>query len=315
VIDEIEVFLASVNDPSELLGHIAKLGQTAGRLVSAVDSMKLTLRLASALGFEEKVKIHALKLQQHRFKDGIAFEVAWGSRRTDILAAGGRYDHLLRESGIPSTKASEPVRAVAVQIALDKISSSLANYQSRVVANLVKEQRSFGFWSPKRCDAYIISHVPGQLESRLELAALLWAQGISADLMYESGIEDGADAIQELCIKEGILFIIWTRPKSNRTNHTGIKVVNTLTRAEHEVSRSELVPLLQHQLREQKQADGATIGLDQGLRPGSISTREPGTSDNVHLSLPLDRKHPKHNKKIMLDKGNWIDYGMPVCSC
>jgi translation initiation factor 2-alpha kinase 4 len=39
---------------------------------------------------------------------------------------------------------SEPVRAVAVQIALDKITSSLAEYQSKVVANLVKEQRSFG---------------------------------------------------------------------------------------------------------------------------------------------------------------------------
>ena len=51
----------------------------------------------------------------------------------------------------------------------------------------------------------MISHIPGQLESRLELVALLWTHNISADLMYESGIEDGADAIQELCVKEGIL--------------------------------------------------------------------------------------------------------------
>jgi translation initiation factor 2-alpha kinase 4 len=57
----------------------------------------------------------------------------------------------------------------------------------------------------------VISHVPGQLELRLELVALLWAHGISADLMYESGIEDGTDAIHELCIKEGILCAVLTR--------------------------------------------------------------------------------------------------------
>jgi eukaryotic translation initiation factor 2-alpha kinase 4 len=51
----------------------------------------------------------------------------------------------------------------------------------------------------------VISHVPGQLESRLELVALLWAHGITADLMYESGVDEGPDVIQELCRKEGIL--------------------------------------------------------------------------------------------------------------
>lgn len=61
---------------------------------------------------------------------------------------------------------------------------------------------------------------------------------------------------------------------------------------------------LQHQLREQKRADGATTGLNQGLRPGLTPSRETGTSDNVHLALPPDRKHNKHNKKIMLDKGD-----------
>jgi translation initiation factor 2-alpha kinase 4 len=46
------------------------------------------------------------------------------------------------------------------------------------------------------------------MESRLELAALLWAHGISADIMYESGVDDGAEAIQELCLKEGILWVL-----------------------------------------------------------------------------------------------------------
>jgi len=70
---------------------------------------------------------------------------------------------------------------------------------------------------------------------------------------------------------------------------------------EHEVSRSELVPFLQHQLREQKRADGTTAGLDHGLRPISMP-RDFSNAENVQLALPLDRKHPKHTKKIMLDK-------------
>jgi translation initiation factor 2-alpha kinase 4 len=46
---------------------------------------------------------------------------------------------------MPAAKASDTVRAVAVQIAIDKISNTLADYQSQIVENLVKEQRSFGY--------------------------------------------------------------------------------------------------------------------------------------------------------------------------
>jgi hypothetical protein len=81
----------AVNDLSELLAYVNKFGRAAEHLTTAIRSMKLTLGLASALGFDQRVKIQALKLQQHRFKNGVAFEVSWGTRRTDILAAGGRY--------------------------------------------------------------------------------------------------------------------------------------------------------------------------------------------------------------------------------
>jgi translation initiation factor 2-alpha kinase 4 len=92
-----------------------------------------------------------------------------------------------------------------MQIALDKIGVALAQYQSNNVKSFIKDQKSFGYWSPGRCDVYVISHLTGQQNERLETAALLWSYGISADIMYESGVQDGAEAIHELCMREGIL--------------------------------------------------------------------------------------------------------------
>jgi histidyl-tRNA synthetase len=75
------------------------------------------------------------------------------------------------------------------------------------VKNLLKEQRSFGFWSPRRCDVYIVSYQPGYLSERLEVAALLWRHNISTDVMYESSLPDSEhENYLELCHREGILW-------------------------------------------------------------------------------------------------------------
>jgi translation initiation factor 2-alpha kinase 4 len=92
-----------------------------------------------------------------------------------------------------------------MQINLDKITAALAAYQSSSVKTLIKEQRSFGFWSPRRCDVYVVSYHPGYLQDRLEVASLLWQNNISADVMYESGLPDTDQENQELCSREGIL--------------------------------------------------------------------------------------------------------------
>ena len=84
----------------------------------------------------------------------------------------------------------------------------MAAYQAISVKNLLKEQRSFGFWSPRRCDVYIVSYQPGYLSERLEVAALLWRHDISADVMYESGPLDSEHENHfELCHREGILCV------------------------------------------------------------------------------------------------------------
>jgi len=52
----------------------------------------------------------------------------------------------------------------------------------------VKEEQSFGFWSPRRCDVYVVSYHPGYLQERLEVVSYLWQHNISADLMYGTGL-------------------------------------------------------------------------------------------------------------------------------
>jgi translation initiation factor 2-alpha kinase 4 len=46
-------------------------------------------------------------------------------------------------------------------------------------------ERSFGFWSPSRCDVYVASFGPHQLNLRLDVCGELWRAGISADLQYD----------------------------------------------------------------------------------------------------------------------------------
>jgi eukaryotic translation initiation factor 2-alpha kinase 4 len=95
---------------------------------------------------------------------------------------------------------------MGAQIALDKITAVLAAYQGTSVKNLIKEQRSFGYWSPRRCDVYVVSYQAGYLHDRLEVAAMLWHHGISADIMYESGLHDtDQENHLDVCIREGIL--------------------------------------------------------------------------------------------------------------
>jgi hypothetical protein len=67
------------------------MGAFGEQLLPAVESLKLVLRMASSLGFDKVITLQPLKLHQHPFKDGVTFEVAWGPRKADILAAGGRY--------------------------------------------------------------------------------------------------------------------------------------------------------------------------------------------------------------------------------
>ena len=119
------------------------------------------------------------------------------------------YDNLVARFH-PTKQKPEPVCALGIQIAVEKIAAALAAFQSASIKTLVKEERSFGFWSPRRCDVYVVSYNPGYLQDRLEVVAYLWKNGISADLMYESGLPDGEHENHlDICAREGMLWVVY----------------------------------------------------------------------------------------------------------
>ena len=84
---------------------------------------------------------------------------------------------------------------------------ALAAFQSASLKTVLKERRSYGYWSPRRCDVYVAAH-PSDPDStlidRLEVTSWLWKNNISADMMYEFGSAEH-DSIMEQCASEGIL--------------------------------------------------------------------------------------------------------------
>ena len=98
--------------------------------------------------------------------------------------------------------------AIAFQIYLEKITGTLAPYQNNFLESqmVLKEPKSFGYWSPRRCDVYVVSFHPGYLQDRLDIVADLWNNNISADLMYDAGLPTYEyESAFDVCAREGIL--------------------------------------------------------------------------------------------------------------
>ncbi|VDB92332.1 unnamed protein product [Peniophora sp. CBMAI 1063] len=310
VVDELEV----LDECDEELDFVVtRLGKVAPTLLDSLRPHLADIRQVkefAALSISRPIHFHALMHGPHmsQFKRGVCFEIVRRGRRGDVLAAGGRYDHLISQLALaPSTgdaAAQRAICSVGMQVSVEKIINYVGEHQAQSIERLIKEQRSFGYWTYRRCDVYIVSYAPGHLEERLELATLLWRHGIAADLMYEGALESGGapDEFMELCSKEGILFCLW--PQRARKDHGPaqalFKIKNLLTGQVHEVSRAELVRWLQHELAEQKRVDATTAGAppradsspivpSASIGFGSGKAAGNGIQD-VALVLPADTK-------------------------
>ncbi|PFH46932.1 hypothetical protein AMATHDRAFT_7250 [Amanita thiersii Skay4041] len=307
--DELEILSDADDEIDNLVSRLEKISPTFADLIkSHVEEIKRTTQYAVSTGVTRPIYFHPLMLGSNTmlFRDGVIVVVVRKNKPSDVLAVGGRYDSLIAKYSPLKTKADSTC-AVGIQIAMDKITSTIASYQSTSLRTLVKETRSFGFWSPRRCDVYVVSYHPGYLQERLEVVTYLWQHNISADIMYESGLPDAENEnIADVCAREGILFTVYPRPRTGRREQSAFKVKSILKGTEYELSKQELVGWLQHQIAEQKRVDVSTSGAPMlsDATSSSLPVKEmlPPSSD-VQLLLPLDtKKQRKHVKQLFLDR-------------
>ncbi|CAE6484348.1 unnamed protein product [Rhizoctonia solani] len=306
VVDVIEVLTGTYDEVAPLFNRLEKVSlEDSPRLIDALEEIKRTLTLARLMGVKRKIFITPWSpsmLSQVDFTGGLVFE-ARGAKRTDIYARGGRYDPLITKLTIPNRRT--PIRAVAVQISMDRIASALADYLSSSVKSMVKEERSFGYWSPSRCDVYIASFQLGLLHERVELLRDLWSHRIRTDMMYEEATQQSGDEhIFGVRSTKGEARL-WHGSSQERSDWRGNgRQVTRKFRWNlsnfQTVARNDLVPWLEHHLAEQRKAEAIEGTVPSGTEP----TLREAHQNSIHVLVPGEghRKQRKQSKNIFLEK-------------
>ncbi|GAC92821.1 hypothetical protein PHSY_000377 [Pseudozyma hubeiensis SY62] len=258
-IEELEAF--NLDDDVRAVHHrlerLFPLDQRT-RLAKAVSQISDVVATARFFGVQRRFLFSPLLAQSSSlYKGGVLFTVVRAGKRRDVVAAGGRYDGLLKHFANPSAASSAPLHGVGVQLAVGKLTLGLSKYQEVQVPKLLsraEEERSFGLYTPRRCDVYVAS-TPGLLETRMEICRELWAHNIAADLQYEHATYDTPEAAAATCRAEGILLLVFAKARS-----PVLKVKVVLQRAEFEVARHELVGFVQDRIAKQRSVDVQVAG-------------------------------------------------------
>jgi translation initiation factor 2-alpha kinase 4 len=129
------------------------------------------------------------------FKDpataGMSASAASTSTATSPLASTPGALSLGPPSALASTGRRTPqVHGVGFCIATDLLARTVRKYESALSARLmnkdVEAERSFGFWTPARCDVYVVASGL-DLAGRMGITGELWRAGVRCDLQYDDG--------------------------------------------------------------------------------------------------------------------------------
>ncbi|KAJ3150466.1 hypothetical protein HDU86_006639 [Geranomyces michiganensis] len=199
-----------------------------------VKDILMQLRLLGShlwcLGIKNRVVFAPLlSYNSSHYRGGLMFQIAVpGKKKLDVMAAGGRYDHLLTKFRYPFGP-NKKLHAVGVHFALSKaisaiVAEQVANLRStsakreRVLHGKSEDMMSaagslptplpaagkyhpFGTASslahlPRRADVLVVSFGKqgGALEERMTVISDLWSANISADMVYHD-VESPQDVL------------------------------------------------------------------------------------------------------------------------
>ncbi|XP_054828909.1 eIF-2-alpha kinase GCN2 isoform X2 [Eublepharis macularius] len=225
-----------LHDLTQILSTMLKQKTGISSLVKlGIKELEETMSLLKKLGIKLQVSINlglVYKMQQH---NGIIFQfIAYIKRRqriiTEILAAGGRYDHLIPQFRGPQAVGLVP-SAVGVSIAIEKISSAVLNMEEPITA------------SP--CELLVVSIGQTAKARAINIVQKFWAAGIAAEIVCDWS--QSQEELQEYCQCSGITCVALISDKEG--NHVKVKSFEKERQTEKRILETDLVDHVAQKLR------------------------------------------------------------------
>ena len=218
-------------------------------LEASFAHMQAVIRYLGLYSVQRRIYINPLSSYNEKFYSGnLLFQCVFDQKRRSVLAAGGRYDELIRDFQ-PLTLRKNRVHAVGFQLAWTGLCAEMSKYLKKLAKTKSKRRPDhlrFSAWKTRRCDALVDSFDPSLLDDvGIKLVNELCGNNISAELAETYGEEERASPyakVEERTEDHSWVILI----KSE-----GIVKVRDIARDDEiEIRTSELISHLRSEIRD-----------------------------------------------------------------
>lgn len=258
----------------------------AAKLDSGMKHLKEVLQYVSHLGLHQRVYVTPLGSFNAKFYDnGILVQCVHERKSTrDVIAAGGRYDSLIRAQRT-SSATHTPQGAVGISIGLDRLVASMLKGAKGSSKSYIKDNSSQHQSLDKRCNVLLVAGGTEAVRiAGLRILSSLWASHISAELAVDERTWDNEDQYR---------FVVTLRHEASTT----VRVRGTSEDAiESDIPTTSLISHVHQELRERE----GTKARHSTLMRQPSSHHEADNKGNVQV-LMAQHRSKKSNKYTIVN--------------
>ena len=130
----------------------------AEKLPSIFARLNVLVSYIQSFGVKRKVYVNPLSsLNDKFFRGSVLFQCVFDSKRRDIFAAGGRYDHLIQEFSPKAFSSRSQSHCVGFNFSLDRLGASMFEHLKNSNKSFLKHPEGEiggGFWRTRRVSLF-----------------------------------------------------------------------------------------------------------------------------------------------------------------
>lgn len=220
--------------------RLKKLLDITEPVKAALFHLKAVVSLCRKYGVTYPIYIAPMSNFQPKFySQGIMFQLIYEDSKKFIIAAGGRYDSLVRQFRHQVLDRNTPLaRVVGFNLAADVVLNQMDQ--------LSECRLSETGWLRPRCQVLVTSFSEGNIQGLcMDLVRLLWASGISSDLVRNF---QSSEELIKYAEKEHVIFVVVVKQlhsfsMSNKA-FKPLRVKTVATKVDTDLAVDELLPFV-----------------------------------------------------------------------